>query len=35
MLNLEKGKTALKVLMADTYENPIRTNSAETIDHLS
>ena len=34
MLNLE-DKTTLKVLMADTYENLIRTNSEETIDDLN
>ena len=33
MLNLEEDKTALKVLVADTYKNLIRANSEETIDH--
>ena len=35
MLNLEEEKTTLKVLVADTYENPIRVNSEETKDHLN
>ena len=34
MLNLEQDKTALKVLVADTSKNLIRTNSGETIDQL-
>ena len=32
---LEEDKSALKVLMADTYENLIRANSEKTIDHLN
>ena len=35
MLNLEKDKTALKVLVADNYEDLIQANSEETIDHLN
>ena len=35
MLNLEEDKTALKVLAADTYEDLVRANSEETIDHLN
>ena len=35
ILNLEEDKTALKVLVADTYENLTRANSEETIDHLN
>ena len=35
MLNLEEDETALKVLVTDTYEDLIRTNSEEAIDHLS
>ena len=35
MLNLEEGKTELKVLASDTYENLIRANSEEIIDHLN
>ena len=35
MLNLEEDTTALKVLVADTYKDLIRTNSEETIDHLN
>ena len=34
MLIVDEDKTALKVLAADTYENQIRTNSEEAIDHL-
>ena len=34
MLNLE-DKTALKVLAVNTYNNCIRTNSDEVIDHLN
>ena len=30
MLNLEEHKTALKALMADTYDDLIRANSEET-----
>ena len=35
MLNLEEDKTALKVLVADTNDDLIRTNSEEAIDHLN
>ena len=35
MLNLEEDKKALKVVAVDTYENLIRTNSEETLDHLN
>ena len=35
MLNLEKDKTALKVLAANTYDDLIRKNLDETIDHLN
>ena len=35
MLDYEGDKTALKVLVAETYEDLIRTNSEETIDHLN
>ena len=35
MLNLEEHKTALMVLVTDTYEDPIKANSEETIDHLN
>ena len=35
MLNLEEDKTALKILVADIYENLIRANSEETTDHLN
>ena len=31
MYNLDEDQTALKVLVADTYDNPIRTNSKDTI----
>ena len=34
MFNLEEDKTALKILMANTYDDFITTNSDETIDHL-
>ena len=34
MLNLE-DKTELKVLVVDIYEDLIRTNSEEAIDHLN
>ena len=34
MFNLE-DKTALKVLVAKTYDDLIMTNSDETIDHLN
>ena len=35
MLNLDEDKTALKVLVADFYEDLIRANSEETIYHLN
>ena len=35
MFNLVEDKTSLKVLVTDTYENIIRTNSEETIDYLN
>ena len=35
MLDLEEDKTALKILVADTYKYLIRTNSEEAIDHLN
>ena len=35
MLDVKGDKTALKVIVADAYENLIRTNSEETIDHLN
>ena len=35
MLHLDKDKTALKVLVEDTYEDLIRANSEETIDHIN
>ena len=35
MLNLEEDKAALKVLTADTYEDIIRENTEETVDHLN
>ena len=35
MLNLEDNKTALKGFAANTYDDLIRTNSEETIDHLN
>ena len=34
MLNLEEDRTALKFLVADTYEDLIRANSEKTIDHF-
>ena len=34
MFNLEEDRTALKVLVADTYDDLIRTNSDNTLDHL-
>ena len=33
MPNLEEDKTTLKVLVADTYDDLIRINSEEAIDH--
>ena len=35
MFNLEEDKTALKVLVEDTYNDFIRTNSDEAVDHLN
>ena len=35
MYNLDEDKTVLKVLVADTYNNVIRTNSDDAIDHLN
>ena len=35
MFNLEGGKTALKVPTAHNYDDLIRTNSDEAIDHLN
>ena len=35
MLNLEEDKTSIKVLEAETYEDLIRANLEETIDHLN
>ena len=35
MYNLDKDQTALKGLVADTYDSLIRTNSDDTIDHLN
>ena len=35
MYNLDKNHTALKVLAADTYDNLIRTNPDDGIDHLN
>ena len=35
MLNLEEDKTVLKVLASDTFEDIIRKNSEEAIDHLN
>ena len=35
MLNLDRGETALKVLVADTYNDLHMKNSDETIDHLN
>ena len=35
ILFLEKDKAALKILAAHAYENFIRTNSVETIDHTN
>ena len=34
MFNLEEDTTALKDLAPDTYDDLIRTNSDEAIDHL-
>ena len=35
MFNLDKDKIALKVLVAGSYDNLIRTNSDDAIDHLN
>ena len=35
MFNLDEDKTALKVLAADTYDNLIKTNSDDAIDHFN
>ena len=35
MLNWEEDKTALKVLAVVAYDDLIRTNSEEAIDHLN
>ena len=35
MLNLDEDKAELKVLAADTYDDLIRTNAEEAIDHLN
>ena len=35
MLNSEEDKTALKVLVADTYKNLMVANSEEAKDHLN
>ena len=35
IFNLDEDKTALKLLAADTYDNPFRTNADDAIDHLS
>ena len=35
MFNLDDDKTALKVLVADTNDDLIRTNSDDAIDHLN
>ena len=35
MFNLEEDKTALKVLVVETYDDLIRTNSDEAIDNLN
>ena len=35
MFNLDEDKTSLKVLIADTYDDLIRTNSDDTIDYLN
>ena len=35
MFNLDDEKTALKVLAVDTYDDIIRTNSNDAIDHLN
>ena len=35
MFNLDEDKTALKVLVVDIYDDLIRTNSDDAIDHLN
>ena len=35
MLNLDEDKTALQVLVVNTYDDLITTNSDKTIDHLN
>ena len=35
MFNLEEDKTALKDFATNTYDDLIRTNSDDTIDHLN
>ena len=35
MFNLDKDKTVLKALPVDTYDDLIRTNSGNAIDHLN
>ena len=35
MFDLEKDQTALTALATDTYDDLIRTNSEEAIDHLN
>ena len=35
MFNLDEDKTVLKVLVADTYDDLIRTNSDEVTDNLN
>ena len=35
MYSLDKGKTALRVLVADTYNNLIRTKSDDAVEHLN
>ena len=35
MFNLEEDKTALKVLVANTFDNLITKNLDEAIDHLN
>ena len=35
MYSLDKDKIALKVLIANTYDNLIRTNSDDAMEHLN
>ena len=35
MSKSDEDKTSLQVLMADTYEDPVRTNSDDAMDHLN